>query len=72
MTFREMQKLISKRYNLDAATANETVSALISDGFWNFEAMTPEQVNNVLSLLEKEQSNEEEQREAKAENPKTT
>lgn len=52
MTFRELQKLISKRYNLDVATANEIVSALIRDDFWNFENMTPEQVDDVLALSE--------------------
>lgn len=52
MTFREFQKLISKQYGLDAATANETASALIQDGSWDFEKMTPEEVSIVLSMLE--------------------
>lgn len=57
MTFRELQRLISKRYNLDAATASETASDLIKDNFRNsnFKDMTPRQIDKALTLLEEKE-----------------
>lgn len=52
MTFKELQKLLSKRYNLSASASAETAAMLITDELKRYKYMTTGQVNVALAELE--------------------
>jgi len=53
MKIKQLQMLLIKRYKINAAMAMETASALMKDGFWNFSNMDEKEVNEILTMIEK-------------------
>jgi len=56
MKTKELAKLVSKGYKINAAMAMETAAQLMKHPLWDFRRMSEDEINETLTMIEEQGS----------------